>query len=202
MEKNTSGQGKDAVVPHEIKKWNWGAFIFSWLWGISNNTYRALWVLFPFVGIFMMFALGFKGSEWAWKYKEWESVEHFQLTQRKWAKAAVILFLFMIPIIFVMIFSVNNLIKESEPYKMSFEMAGNNPDVIKFIGSPIDSGLVSGNLKTSGPDGHANLSYKIEGEKGSGKVFVESLMKMGNWSINCLEVQMPDKSRTVIVQCK
>jgi len=28
---NTSGQGKASVVPPEIKKWNWGAFLLSWL---------------------------------------------------------------------------------------------------------------------------------------------------------------------------
>jgi membrane protein YqaA with SNARE-associated domain len=33
----------------------------------------------------MVFVLGFKGREWAWRNKKWESVEHFQRVQRKWS---------------------------------------------------------------------------------------------------------------------
>ena len=28
---NTSGQGAAAVLPPELKKWNWGAFFLSWI---------------------------------------------------------------------------------------------------------------------------------------------------------------------------
>ena len=37
---NTSGQGKAAVVPKEIQKWNWAAFILNW--GIGNSVPVAL----------------------------------------------------------------------------------------------------------------------------------------------------------------
>lgn len=32
-----------------------------------------------------MFVCGFKGNEWAWKNKNWVSVEEFQRVQKKWA---------------------------------------------------------------------------------------------------------------------
>ena len=32
-----------------------------------------------------MFVCGFKGNEWAWKNKNWASVEEFQRVQKKWA---------------------------------------------------------------------------------------------------------------------
>jgi len=25
-------------VPAEIDRWNWGAFLLNWVWGIGNNT--------------------------------------------------------------------------------------------------------------------------------------------------------------------
>ena len=31
------------------------------------------------------FVCGFKGNEWAWKNKNWVSVEEFQRVQKKWA---------------------------------------------------------------------------------------------------------------------
>jgi membrane protein YqaA with SNARE-associated domain len=34
----------------------------------------------------MLFILGAKGNEWAWRNKRWESVEHFQRVQQKWTE--------------------------------------------------------------------------------------------------------------------
>lgn len=87
---NTSGMGKNSTVPEEIKGWSWGGFILSWIWSIGNNTPVGLLALIPYVGFFMCFVLGFKGREWAWRNKRWESVEQFNEVQRKWAIASVI----------------------------------------------------------------------------------------------------------------
>jgi hypothetical protein len=86
---NTSGQGKDAVIPEEIKGWNWGAFLMSWIWGIGNKVWIAL--LAFLLGIIMSIILGIKGNEWAWRNKTWNSVEHFKKTQRTWAVVGIIL---------------------------------------------------------------------------------------------------------------
>lgn len=90
---NTSGQGEQSVVPPEIQKWNWGAFFLSWIWGIGNQVWIALLSLIPFVNIIMIFVLGAKGNEWAWRAKRWESVEHFLEVQRKWSKWGFIVFI-------------------------------------------------------------------------------------------------------------
>ena len=89
--KNTSGQGSLAVVPPEIKGWNWGAFFLWWIWGIGNNVYISFLTLVPYAGqIVMPFVLGAKGNEWAWKHKRWDSIKHFQVVQWKWATAGFI----------------------------------------------------------------------------------------------------------------
>ncbi len=85
MAENSSGQGKDSVVPDEIRKWNWGAFLLGVIWGVGNRTYIAVLAVIPLFGFVMMVILGLKGSEWAWRNKRWESVEHFKRVQRKWA---------------------------------------------------------------------------------------------------------------------
>ena len=72
---NTSGQGRSTEVPAEIKRWNWGAFFLNWLWGFGNRTYIALLCLIPLLNIVMIFVLGAKGSEWAWRNKQWESID-------------------------------------------------------------------------------------------------------------------------------
>ncbi len=87
---NTSGQGKMSVLPPELKRWNWGAFGFTWLWGIFNGTFIALLAFIPFVNIIMIFVLGAKGNQWAWQNKQWRSVEHFQKVQKAWARVFVV----------------------------------------------------------------------------------------------------------------
>ncbi len=85
--------GTTTEMPVELRKWNWGAFFLSWIWGIANKTYIALLALIPFVNVIMIFVLGAKGSEWAWQNREWESVEQFQKVQKAWAVWGLILFL-------------------------------------------------------------------------------------------------------------
>jgi RNA polymerase subunit RPABC4/transcription elongation factor Spt4 len=82
---NTSGQGSLAVVPPEIKKWNWGALLLHWIWGLGNKVYIMLLCLIPYVGLIMAIVGGAKGSEWAWRNKKWENIEHFKRVQKKWA---------------------------------------------------------------------------------------------------------------------
>jgi len=102
---NTSGTGNAAAVPAEIDRWNWGAFLLTWIWGIGNSTYIALLALIPFVNFVMIFVLGAKGSAWAWQNKRWESVEHFKSTQRKWAIAGLIVFVacILLQIFFILV---------------------------------------------------------------------------------------------------
>jgi len=90
---NDSGQGKASTIPAEIKGWNWGAFLLTWIWGIGNNVWVSLIALVgsivPIVAIVMCFVLGAKGNEWAWQSRRWDSIEQFRRTQSTWAKWGV-----------------------------------------------------------------------------------------------------------------
>ena len=89
---NTSGMGKDHPIPEGVSGWSWGAFIFNWIWGLGNKTYIALLAFIPYIGFLVALWLGFKGREMAWQNKRWDSVEHFNQTQRKWSVWGGILF--------------------------------------------------------------------------------------------------------------
>ena len=88
-------------LPFEYRKFNWGAFGFTWIWGLYNNSYITFWsfasillAFIPFIGGFapLGFSIwfGIKGNEWAWNNKKWDSVEHFNAVQINWAKATLI----------------------------------------------------------------------------------------------------------------
>ena len=96
---NNSGNGSLTIVNEEIsKKFNWGAFLLSWIWGIGNKTWITFVIIpasfIPFIGCLVMLGLqiwfGIKGNEWAWQNKKFESVEQFHENQKKWAIAGVI----------------------------------------------------------------------------------------------------------------
>jgi len=93
---NTSGQGKSAIVPPEIRGWNWGAFGLSWIWGIGNSTWIALLAIVPIVQIVMIFVLGAKGNEWAWQNRYWKSVDDFKKAQRVWTIAWLIVLVIIV----------------------------------------------------------------------------------------------------------
>jgi hypothetical protein len=82
---NTSGQGKRSIIPPEIKRWNWGAFFLNFIWALGNKTWIGLLTIVPLAGYVMPVILGFKGNEWAWKNKRWQSIDHFKRVQKKWA---------------------------------------------------------------------------------------------------------------------
>ena len=100
---NSSGQGKSAIVPDEIRGWNWGASLFGWIWAIGNNkydmaAYGLAVAIFSFVlgplgwlaQLVIAIILGVKGNKWAWQSKKWNSIEHFRKTQKTWTRWGIV----------------------------------------------------------------------------------------------------------------
>jgi len=88
---NTSGLGAISQIPPEIRGWNWGGFLLTWIWGIGNNvwiSFITLCGIIPYVGwivsLTMAIILGARGNEWAWQNKHWDSIEHFKKAQKTW----------------------------------------------------------------------------------------------------------------------
>lgn len=88
----TNNGGYD--LPAELKRWNWGACLLGWIWGIFNGVYKMSLLLFllsliPFGNILAIIIYGKKGNEWAWKEKSWASMDEFMRVQRKWTVAGI-----------------------------------------------------------------------------------------------------------------
>lgn len=94
-----------------FSKWNWGAALLVWIWGVFHRKYGYSLLFFiltsiPIIGI-IAFIVGFilfgkKGNKWAWESKTWNSLEHCITTQEKWSKwgigitvAMIIVFTFL-----------------------------------------------------------------------------------------------------------
>lgn len=92
---NSSGQGPTAVVPDQIRGFNWGALLLNWIWTLGNATCGMAILSFvlsaiPLVNLGWAIYLGLHGNEIAWRSKQWQGVEHFKATQRKWTIAGIV----------------------------------------------------------------------------------------------------------------
>jgi hypothetical protein len=94
------GLGAYSVLPPAASGWNWGAFLFTWIWGLFNGASVTLWGLLlmfvPAGNIVWAVVCGINGNRWTWQGKPWTSVEQFRATQHKWAIAALIVFLVVV----------------------------------------------------------------------------------------------------------
>lgn len=96
-----------------LDKFNWGAFVFSWIWALCNNLIIhgivALIAIFCTSGlatIIVCILLGAKGNHWAWE-KNKKPISSFIKDQRSWNKWGKIVFaLAFIPLIFFLVFYV------------------------------------------------------------------------------------------------
>lgn len=90
---NNSGEGEEA--PESIAyQFNWGAFLFNWIWAIK---YKKWWLLSILVMLFIPYGFipagvlciwaGMKGNQWAWEEVQYENEEDFHDAQKKWVKA-------------------------------------------------------------------------------------------------------------------
>jgi len=192
-----SGMGKDSVVPEEIKGWNWGAFLLNWIWGIGNSTYIALLMFVPLVNIVMIFVLGAKGSEWAWRNRTWRDVEHFKSTQKKWRNAGLALVLVVLPLCFILL---TNMMK-GEAYDLSVDAVQSNSKVLLIVGESPEPGLfVLGEISYGGSGGIANLNYSISGSKGSAEVYVYATNRADKWELKeVLAVSKETGERVVVL---
>ena len=94
-------------APMEIRRWNWGAFMFNIIWGIGNKTWIALLCLIPCFGFVFAFILGAKGNEWAWKANHYKDVDTFRAVQETWNRAGFVYFwIYVALIVFYIIFLV------------------------------------------------------------------------------------------------
>ena len=100
--RTSSSQEEDNPTPQEIQRWNWSAFILGPIWGVVHGLW---WTILGFLALMplplpvplrvllllgVMFILGLKGNEMAWRSRQWESAEKFLAVQQRWATWSIV----------------------------------------------------------------------------------------------------------------
>ena len=94
---NNSGMGEPA--PYTIsRQFNWGAFLFNWIWGIKYKRWSLLIIpillFIPYgflISIIASIWAGTKGNQWAWEEIEYKDEEDFHHAQKAWVEAGFII---------------------------------------------------------------------------------------------------------------
>lgn len=95
-------------TPPELKKWNWGSFMFNIWWGIGHKVYLPLLCLIPLFGIVWVFFCGAKGNQWAWETGQYSTPAECLSHQSSWNRAGFIYFFVTIAILvlYLIIFAI------------------------------------------------------------------------------------------------
>ncbi len=195
---NSSGQGPAAELPAGVGRLNWGAFAFSWIWGLANGTYIALLALLPGVNLVMPFILLFKGDKWAWQNDHWRNVEHFRSVQRNWAIAAAI-FYGLVALVMVGIFvAIFALFANLEPIDTLKEEARTNPQIAEYVGTPVEVGwFTTGSVNQHNRTGDADVSVSVGGPRASGTLRMVSVRQNGVWQVRKMVLTLDGTGQTI-----
>jgi len=185
------------TIPAEIDRWNWGAFLLNWIWGVGNNTFIALLTLVPFFGLVMPFVLGAKGSAWAWRNGRWDSVAHFKRVQRLWAIWGVVIWLGGIVLFGGIFGGVFYALKNSEAYQLGVSRLQANAAAVGALGAPISTGMPNGKISFKGESGEAALQFSATGPKASGQVTLEAVKTNGVWSLTTLKLKVDGRDEEI-----
>ncbi|WP_213738216.1 cytochrome c oxidase assembly factor Coa1 family protein [Bradyrhizobium sp. dw_411] len=185
------------AIPAEVDRWNWGAFLLNWIWGIGNNTFIALLVFIPFVGLVMPFVLGAKGSRWAWRNGRWDSVAHFQRVQRKWAIWGVVIWLGVIALFGAIFGGTFYILRQSEAYELGEARLRVSRQVTDVLGTPISTSYPMGSFTSDGSSGRAALNFSATGPKATGRVYLEAIKKDGVWSLTKLTLKVDGRDDVI-----
>jgi len=185
------------AVPAEIGRWNWGAFLLNWIWGIGNNTFIALLTFVPFVGLVMPFVLGAKGNAWAWRNGRWDSIAHFKHVQRLWAIWGVVIWLGAVVLFGGIFGGVFYLLKSSEAYQLGVTRLQGNAEAVNALGAPISTGTPFGKISINGSSGEAALEFSVTGSKATGRLFLEAHKKEGVWSLTSFKLKIDGRDDVI-----
>jgi hypothetical protein len=198
---DSSVRSHPRTIPAEIDSWNWGAFLFHFIWGLRNKAYITFLAIVPallggffdhayrarggvvtlaldylcfFIILIMLFVFGWKGNAWAWRNKRWDSVEHFKRVQRRWAKWGAIIWIFALVASGSMVGGTLYTLKHSEAYEIGVANLKTNLIAVSILGSPISTRIPFGAIviKDNETVGHPIFSLQFGGpDLPSGPIF-------------------------------
>lgn len=107
----------------------------------------------------------------------------------------ILLFVFGIGAIF---FGVTKALKNSTPYEYAVDLAMNHPDVIGYLGEPVETdGMLSGNISLDSNGGDVDFQIPLKGRNGKGSLVVKGEKIDGEWIYEKLYVLIKENNEQI-----
>ena len=107
----------------------------------------------------------------------------------------ILLFVFGIGAVF---FGVTKALKNSTPYEYAVDLATNHPDVIAYLGEPVETdGMLSGNISLDNSGGDVDFQIPLKGRNGKGSLIVKGEKIDGDWIYEKLYVLIKDSNEQI-----
>jgi len=71
--------------------WNWGAFMYNYLFGFANHAYLTFLIFIPMLNIIWIFVSGAMGASWAWNSGKFKNAETFNAVMESWNRAGLLM---------------------------------------------------------------------------------------------------------------
>jgi hypothetical protein len=197
---NTSGHGEYAIIPDEIRRWNWGAFWFSWIWGIFNRSYIGLLALVPILNLIVPFYLGAKGNELAWRNRSWSSVEELKAEQRVWSISGWIIAVLIISGMGYRFVELNRAEHITDNITTQvLNVISENEEANKIIGENYTILFEPALQKVTSDQGEFPIGHTIFIDGASGLVFVHTSLDK-DYSIKEITISPPDEGKKITIR--
>lgn len=80
-------------TPAKQFRWNWGAFMYNWVFGFANRAWLTFLCLIPGFNIIWMFVCGAMGEKWVWNAGHFEDGYTFRAVMDSWNRGGKIAFI-------------------------------------------------------------------------------------------------------------
>ena len=89
-------------------------------------------------------------------------------------------------------------VKTSDAYRLGFDRARYDCEVIEKLGGPIREGWwISGSVNVNGATGRADFSAPLRGAERDGTLFLTATKQLGKWTFEGLEVQVENSDERI-----
>jgi hypothetical protein len=91
-------------------------------------------------------------------------------------------------------FAATSAIKSTTAYVQAVQVVMTDPEVQEALGSPIETGMLQGSVKTENDQGSADFTIPLDGPKADGTLRVKATKAGGDWNFHVLQVEVPGRA--------
>ena len=100
--------------------------------------------------------------------------------------------------IFLLVFFVFSVMRNTDVFRTALERAKASPEVQAELGEPVEEGwYLTGEVKTVGSSGHADISIPLKGSKKDGTLYAVADKEAGEWTYERLEVAVEGREERI-----